>query len=303
MQHRAAGVTATHSVGALPMTSLQALSLDEAAWRRLFGRYDVLAVDDVERPPEDREPLRSAWPWRSYIATPFEIGGSFAGIVVFGARQARGALFSNADREFVRLISSIIGSTLERQSAQERLDALAFSDPLTGLPNRALLQDRLGQLIAESRRNAESFAVHFLDLDGFKDVNDTAGHARGDYVLREAAKRLKDALRESDSVARLGGDEFVILQKHVRAPAEAVALATTLLDVMRLPFADDSGAHQLSASIGISSFPGDGDTPNTLLQHADVALYRAKSLGRNRVAVYRGEDAAPVTLSLVPERV
>ena len=221
-----------------------------------------------------------------FIATTFEIGGNFAGVIGFGSARERGELFSTADREFVRSISTVVSSTLERQAEQERLDALAFTDTLTGLPNRALLQDRLQQLIAESRRNGESFAVHFLDLDGFKQVNDTAGHADGDIVLRQTATRLKDALRESDSIARLGGDEFIVLQKHVRSAREAVALARTLLGLMRLPFVIEKRSHPLSASIGISIFPADGDTAKTLLGHADIALYRAKSFGRDRVALY-----------------
>jgi diguanylate cyclase (GGDEF)-like protein/PAS domain S-box-containing protein len=281
----------SYTVGTGPIDTL-GVRLDAAACSQLFGSFDPVAVDDAERPPWDREPLHSILPWRSFIATTFSIGGTFAGIVIFAAQSVRGELFSNADREFVRLVSAVIGSTIERQTQQERLDMLAFSDTLTGLPNRALLQDRLQQLIADSRRNHESFAVHFLDLDGFKHVNDTAGHADGDKVLREAAQRLKDGLRESDSVARLGGDEFIILQKHVREPREAIALARTLLDLMRLPFLVENGVHVLSASIGISIFPADGDSANTLIRHADVALYRAKSLGRNGFALYGGTHSA-----------
>ncbi|MGD0473605.1 MAG: diguanylate cyclase [Candidatus Velthaea sp.] len=276
----------THIVGSAPCESLRSLSIERAACRQLFSTFDPIAVDDIDRPPWDREPVRLLFPWRSFIATTFEIGGNFAGVIGFGSARERGELFSTADREFVRSISTVVSSTLERQAEQERLDALAFTDTLTGLPNRALLQDRLQQLIAESRRNGESFAVHFLDLDGFKQVNDTAGHADGDIVLRQTATRLKDALRESDSIARLGGDEFIVLQKHVRSAREAVALARTLLGLMRLPFVIEKRSHPLSASIGISIFPADGDTAKTLLGHADIALYRAKSFGRDRVALY-----------------
>ena len=288
------GVAApTHSVGAIPPETLHALSIEKSACRHLFGAFDPVAVDDIDRPPWNRDPIRLLFPWRSFIATSFEIAGAFAGVIVFGSASERGELFSTGDREFVRSINTVIGSTLERQCEQERLDALAFTDALTGLPNRALLHDRLLQLIAESRRNGESFAVHFLDLDGFKQVNDSAGHADGDAVLRQTAIRLKEALRESDSVARLGGDEFIILQKHVRSAREAVALSRTLLGLMRLPFVVDAHSHPLSASIGVSIFPGDGENVSALLGHADVALYRAKTSGRNRVALYssRGESA------------
>jgi diguanylate cyclase (GGDEF)-like protein len=292
MRLRESVVTAAHSVGAFA-ESLRTLSLEASVCRRMFSAFDTVGVDDARRPPWDREPARSLFPWSSYIVTPFAIAGAFAGIVVFGAHHERGELFSTADRDAVRLISAIVGSALERQWQQERLDALAFSDTLTGLPNRALLADRLQQLIADSRRNHESFALHLLNLDGFKHVNDTAGHADGDDVLRQAAQRLEAALRVSDSVARLGGDEFIILQKRVRNPGEAIALARTLLDLMRLPFVTDTGAHALSASIGMGIFPGDGDNANTLMGHADTALYRAKASGRNRLALYNAaRDAA-----------
>ena len=303
MRLRDGMVTPAQSVGALPIESLPALALDPSVCRRMFANFDPVAVDDSDRPPWSRDPSRAKLPWRSYIATTFEVAGAFAGILVFGGFEQRGELFSTSDREFVRLISAVIGSTLERHLQQQRLDALAFSDTLTGLPNRALLEDRLQQLLAESRRNHESFAVHFLDLDGFKHVNDTAGHADGDKVLREAAQRLKDALRESDSVARLGGDEFIILQKRVRRPGEAIALARTLLDLMRLPFHVDVGTFVLSASIGISIFPTDGDTANVLLRHADVALYRAKASGRDRVALYGATRENVANGSRLHERV
>ncbi len=293
----------THIVGAAQSETLRTLSIEKWVGRQLFSTFDPVAVDDIDRPPWDREPVRSLFPWRSFIATTFEIAGTFAGVIVFGSARERGELFSTADREFVRSISTVVGSTLERQAEQERLDALAFTDALTGLPNRALLQDRLQQLIADSRRNGESFAVHFLDLDGFKQVNDTAGHADGDAVLRQTATRLKEALRESDSIARLGGDEFIILQKHVRNAGETVALARTLLGLMRLPFVTDTRSHPLSASIGISIFPGDGDNANTLLSHADVALYRAKSSGRNRVALYTPRRESVCSESRIGETV
>jgi diguanylate cyclase (GGDEF)-like protein/PAS domain S-box-containing protein len=274
-----------HSVGEMPPETLQTLSM-ETLGRQMFCAFDPVAVDDTARPPWDRAPVRDVFPWRSFIATTFETAGNFAGVIVFGSRYERGELFSTADRELVRSISTVVASTLERQSEQERLDALAFTDTLTGLPNRALLHDRMRRLIAEGRRTNDAFAVHFLDLDGFKKINDSGGHAEGDKVLRQTANRLKEALRESDSIARLGGDEFVILQTHVRDSREAATLARTLLGLMRLPFVVDSRTHPLSASIGISMFPGDGDTASTLLAHADVALYRAKASGRNRFALY-----------------
>ena len=163
----------------------------------------------------------------------------------------------------------------------ERLGNLAFFDALTGLPNRVLLHDRLGQTIRTSLRRDERFAVLFLDIDGFKEINDRFGHAAGDGVLKIVAKRLQAELRQSDTVARLGGDEFVIIGAAVATSIDASRFAERILATMREPIQEGAHKHELSVSIGVSFYPIDGTEQTELLQKADAALYKAKQSGKN----------------------
>ena len=166
---------------------------------------------------------------------------------------------------------------------QLSLEAVARHDPLTGLPNRLLLMDRLDQAIAATRRSGSILAVCFLDLDGFKGVNDRFGHAAGDEVLREVARRLGGAMRGGDTVARLGGDEFILLLSGARARAEIDQALERLISVVRNPV--ELASHEvvrLSASLGVVAFPDDATEPQLLLRLADAAMYAAKSLGKDR---------------------
>ncbi len=170
--------------------------------------------------------------------------------------------------------------------ARQQLEHQASHDALTGLPNRTLFNDRLAQLIAASKRHETSFALLFIDLDRFKEVNDTMGHPVGDALLRTIAHRLQSAVRTEDTVARVGGDEFVLLLTAVDR-ARAQQFATTLLERMREPLALDASQHyRPMASLGLAIFPDDGDTPDLLLRNADMAMYGAKLGGRNRLASY-----------------
>lgn len=165
----------------------------------------------------------------------------------------------------------------------------ASFDTLTGLPNRALFNDRMGQLIASSTRHNNTFALLFVDLDRFKEVNDTLGHQVGDSLLREVSKRLQEEVRTEDTVARIGGDEFVVLLPGTDL-AGAQAVAANLLACLREPVQlEQSLTYRPMASLGLSVFPQDGNTPDLLLRNADLAMYGAKIEGRNRMVTYRPE--------------
>lgn len=183
----------------------------------------------------------------------------------------------------------IVRDIVERKQAEEQLRVLAYHDPLTGLPNRSLFHTLLNQALAQARRAQRTGAVIFIDLDHFKNINDSLGHALGDLLLRHAAARLSGCLRESDTVARLGGDEFTVLLGEISQVADAVTVAKKILDVMAAPF--DLGGQEafVTASLGISVFPGDGDDLQTLLKNADTALYRAKEQGRSGYAFYTAD--------------
>jgi diguanylate cyclase (GGDEF)-like protein/PAS domain S-box-containing protein len=162
-----------------------------------------------------------------------------------------------------------------------RMSYLARHDSLTNLPNRTVLNDRLAQAIALSRRNGQKLAVLFLDVDRFKHINDSLSHEIGDRLLRDAAQRLLGCVRHSDTVSRHGGDEFVILLSEVTHAADAAVCAEKMLLALSAPYYIDSHKLHLTASIGIATYPGDGTDPEILLKHADFAMYHAKDVGRN----------------------
>jgi diguanylate cyclase (GGDEF)-like protein/PAS domain S-box-containing protein len=162
------------------------------------------------------------------------------------------------------------------------LDRIAHFDPLTGVPNRSLLSDRMRQAVAQSQRSGDMMAVCYLDLDGFKPINDSFGHAAGDRVLVEIAKRLQDCLRGSDTVARMGGDEFVLLLQGIERSDECQTALTRILDAIAQPMQVGDREFALSASLGAALYPKDDVDTDTLLRHADQAMYIAKQSGRNR---------------------
>ena len=184
---------------------------------------------------------------------------------------------------------------LEKANAQ--LEHAATHDSLTGLPNRVLLADRLAQATAQSERYSRGFAVMVVDLDRFKSINDSLGHIAGDDLLKEMASRLSQQLRKADTLARLGGDEFVLVLNEISGPRDAENVASKVLAGMAQPVTLSGLEVQISASIGISVFPEDGVDAETLLQHADAAMYHAKKNGRNAFQFF-----APVMNAFARER-
>lgn len=174
-----------------------------------------------------------------------------------------------------------------RVESEERYRHLAYHDTLTRLPNRRLLIDRLEQALRSAQRNGDRVALLLLDLDGFKQVNDRHGHAAGDRVLEAVACRLKKTVRDADTVARMGGDEFVVLLPGVNDTEDAIRIAQKIHDSVCEPIADGRHLHCISTSIGISIFPEHGDSPDSLLQCADHAMYHGKSSGGRSTRLYQ----------------
>ena len=175
--------------------------------------------------------------------------------------------------------------------AEEQLQHLAHHDPLTGLPNRLLFNDRLDQTLEWARREGQRCALLFFDLDGFKHINDTLGHCCGDLLLQTLAARIKVALRHSDTVARLGGDEFVVIMANIAQAEDGARLARKLLETLAAPIELVGERIAVSASVGISIYPDDGTDRHALLKAADTAMYSAKAQGRNRFCFYTEEMA------------
>jgi len=176
---------------------------------------------------------------------------------------------------------AMLEDVTERKEFEEKIWHQANFDFLTGLPNRSMLQDRLSQTIKKARRDANEFAILLIDLDQFKDVNDTLGHNRGDELLVEASSRIKLCVRESDTVARLGGDEFVIILSELSYLSGVGTVAQNIIDTLTEPFHLGKNTAYISASIGITLYPKDGTESVNLIKNADQAMYAAKKQGRN----------------------
>jgi len=189
---------------------------------------------------------------------------------------------SNVVDEAGRIVNSVRVFTdiSELKASQRQLEALATKDSLTALPNRVYFKDQLARLLAHSQREPQQFALLFIDLDNFKSVNDSLGHAAGDEVLMQAAERLRQAVRETDTVARIGGDEFTIIIPQIRSARGPEVVAGQVLKALAAPFIVAGNEHFLNASIGIALYPADGASADELLRNADTAMYRAKDSGR-----------------------
>lgn len=185
-----------------------------------------------------------------------------------------------------RLFTGVLRDITERKQTEERLKYLAHYDSVTGLPNRVLFMDRLSQTLARFPWHSRGAAVAFLDLDRFKPINDTLGHEAGDALLKEVAQRLTNCLRTGDTVGRMGGDEFTIILADLAHPDDVLGLCQTIIASFSAPFVIGGRELFVTASIGVSVFPVDGQDCDTLLKNADAAMYRAKELGRNNCQLY-----------------
>jgi diguanylate cyclase (GGDEF)-like protein/PAS domain S-box-containing protein len=176
----------------------------------------------------------------------------------------------------------IIRDITERKAAEEKMTRMALFDPLTGLPNRTMFSERLTLVLTQARRTKSLAAVLFIDLDGFKSVNDTLGHDAGDALLKEVGNRLTSCLRESDTAVRMGGDEFVVILTNLDVAKDAAMITANLIEKLNQPVNLKEQSCTIGASIGIAMFPDDGNDTGALVKKADEAMYRAKSNGKNQ---------------------
>lgn len=186
-------------------------------------------------------------------------------------------------------IVAIYDDVTKSKQFEEKLYQLAHYDALSGLPNRMLFADRLQRSLVMAKRDKAKIALMFVDLDKFKPINDTFGHDIGDQLLKDVAKRMQNCLRESDTVSRMGGDEFVVLLSAVATEQDAIPVAEKVLYALSLPFEIYGHGIEISASIGVATYPEHGDDEKQLIKNADIAMYYAKSSGRNNVTLYRAD--------------
>ena len=221
-------------------------------------------------------------------AAPLRVGGRLTGFVAFeilsGPREWR-----QSELRALRFLGDLIGAALERHrfelelvESRQRLEEIALYDALTGLPNRRLLAERMREAMAAAVQSGTQLAVCYLDLDGFKPINDHYGHAMGDRILISAATRLREQVREGDMVARLGGDEFVLLAGGFESLTECSNAMERVIKLLAQPYAVNGEELRVTASAGVTLYPRDSHDADTLLRHADYAMYQAKQRGRNR---------------------
>jgi diguanylate cyclase (GGDEF)-like protein/PAS domain S-box-containing protein len=220
---------------------------------------------------------------RSFAALPLKVGGAQNIVLALTSPLGRERELDDADCHFIRAVASLVVLALERGRQDERSGQQAFYDALTGLPNRLLVIERLSDILGSPKWRGMHFAVHYIDLEGFKEINDDFGHAVGDRILRLAARRIQDSISSLDLLARLGGDEFAVVQPLPDGDSHADKMARRIMAAVAQPFSVEGTPHQLGVSIGISISSNSAPDGLSLLQHADEALYRAKHETEHRI--------------------
>jgi len=259
--------------------------LGAALDRAREGGIDVILLD-LSLPDEQGltgvKRLRAAVPHTPIVVMS---GNADESLAIKGVREgARNYLLKG--RVDGDLLARTLRDAIERQRVEDDLAYLAYHDPLTRLPNRALFADRLAHALAQAGRYGQRVALLFLDLDGFKQVNDTLGHEAGDELLREVGRRLARCTRESDTVARLSGDEFMVILPDIGAREAAAVVARKIIEAIgaRIPVKGSGRDAMVTASIGISVYPDDGHDDAVLIRAADGAMYHSKREGKNNYA-------------------
>ena len=238
--------------------------------------------------PEPSKEVENSYTWNELLTANTNMNGQSLEIVAF---LKNGKLFpleinmAEMELDGLKHFVGIVRDITERKLAEEKLTVMALFDQLTGLPNRRNFFEKLEFSLSNARRNKSMLALLFIDLDGFKKINDTLGHASGDKLLMEVAQRLLANIRESDSAARMGGDEFTIILNNVQSVRDASALAEKLINAINQPVELDGNNCKVGASIGIAVFPDHTENINALINAADGAMYQAKAGGKNRYEI------------------
>jgi diguanylate cyclase (GGDEF)-like protein len=256
-------------------------------------RSGTFAVLDTAHTP-DFKPIASDT--RSFLAACFSVGEQPYALTLTAAAP-RTAPFSKDDWAYVETVTEALASALEKREADRQVEQLAYFDALTSLPNRIAILKSMDEAIAEAVTTDGHMAVLFLDIDGFKGVNDTVGHRGGDIVLSEVAQRLRGTLRRNEYIGRLGGDEFAIVMPAVSDRREIDSIAQRIGGVLTFPFAVGEYRFSLSASIGVAIYPEDGNGRDELLESADAAMYEAKGDGGSRVRFRRPDEVLGASLA------
>ena len=262
--------------------------------RRVWRSAAPVWVSNIQDNPKSR---RRAAARRAGLHTalgfPVVMHEDFYGVMEFFSPDVRPP--DDELMEFARQLGSQIGQFIARKDAEQGLQFVATHDALTGLPNRTMFGDRLSQALAQAQRYRRRLALLFVDLDGFKVINDTLGHGAGDVFLREIAVRLRSGLREGDVIGRIGGDEFVVLIEEFGEIEQVAEVARKIVQTVAQPVMVQGHECRVTASVGISAYPQDGKDSQALLKCADSAMYRAKEQGKSRFQFYSSWSASSAT--------
>jgi diguanylate cyclase (GGDEF)-like protein/PAS domain S-box-containing protein len=284
VENSAAGIFIANAQGNVVYANQKFMTLTNYEIADIMGQPSPLLVDSRE--PESMNErwlaLRQGLEWRGEYRIPRRDGSTFWALASL-------ASILDDDKNIVHVVGNIDDVSKQKES-EEVINRLAFYDALTGLPNRRSFTESLPKLLELAATNKKIAAVCYVDLDHFKEVNDTLGHAVGDSLLRTAAKRLQSALRTDDFVARLGGDEFALVVSNLDDVYGAYVVAHKIIERMTTPFKLDGRELTVTASIGIAFFPDNGTNADNLLKRADIALYHAKSVGRNNFQIFSEEQ-------------
>jgi len=270
-------VVVERCVGATEIPVGMEIAFGRTFSREAFGTDVVLAIDDTHGGSWRLDPATEWQGWRSVLLATVWVEGVPYGTVSFESRRPRtGALrFDDADRDFMRLLAALLGSAMERDLQVKRMGELAFYDPLTSLPNRSNFAESLRREITRATRSNAQVALFYIDLDGFKEVNDAYGHGVGDEVLLEVARRFDGIVRASDTIARIGGDEFAVIQSDA-TDLSIERLERRIAEALATPVAARNLSIPIGASVGIALFPNDATDPARLIEQADAAMYARK---------------------------
>jgi diguanylate cyclase (GGDEF)-like protein len=259
---------------------------------RVAAIGEPILVENLENDPRIMQKNRGSYKTRSFVSVPLKIDERIIGVLNL-ADKVSGEVFNEDDLSLIQSFATQAAVVMERQvfiNKTEELKKLTITDPLTGLPNRRYLSERLKNELARAERYNHPLSLLMLDLDGFKECNDSRGHLYGDGILRNIADTLFQTVRSMDIVARYGGDEFIVILPETAEPLARDIAERVRGNIMRsVPVhndADGAETHILTASVGIVCYPDHGKTPEELLENVDQALYRAKKMGKNRTEVF-----------------